>query len=88
LPPLHDPAGQDAASYEKPSPNNKPAFGFSAVPSPTKMRRMLPGFHEPTAEALGGTAEPISSSAAPTGSPLLAAAGAAVRDDPPNSRRV
>jgi hypothetical protein len=89
LPPLHDPAGQDAASYEKPLPNKKPAFGFSAVPLPTKIRRMLPGFHEPTAEALGGTADkPITFLAAPTGSPLLAAAGAVVRDDPPNSRRV
>jgi len=53
------------------------------------MRKTLPGSHEPTAAAPGDTTDkPITFLAAPTGSPLLAAAGAAVRDDPPNSRRV
>jgi hypothetical protein len=70
-------------------PNNKPAFGFSAVPLPMNNRSRLPGSHDPTAEAPGDTtAEPINFLAAP-GSPLLTAApGAAVRDTPPNSRRV
>jgi len=51
---------------------------------------MLPGCHEPTAEALGeATADPINLLAEPAGSPLVTvAAGAAVRATPPNSRRV
>lgn len=53
-------------------------------------RRMLPGFHEPTAEALGDTtAEAITFCHAPPGSPLLVnAAGHTTRGAPPNSRRV
>ena len=64
-----------------------PAFGLSAVPSPIKIRRMLPGSHAPTAAADGdATADPTN---AVDGSPVLtAAAGAAVRAAPPNSRRV
>ena len=48
---------------------------------------MLPGCHAPNAAAPGdATAEPINGD---NGSPLLtAAAGAAVRDTPPNSRRL
>jgi hypothetical protein len=51
---------------------------------------MLPGSHEPTAEAPGDTTDdPINFFADPAGSPLLtAAAGTAVRETPPNSRRV
>ena len=64
-----------------------PAFGLSAVPLPMKNRRIEPGCHPPNAAAPGdATAAPINGA---TGSPLLtAAAGAAVRDAPPNSRRL
>jgi hypothetical protein len=52
-------------------------------------RRMLPGCQSPTAAAPGDdTAEPIGFLAAPAGSPLLTdAAGTAVGDALPNSRR-
>ena len=61
-----------------------PAFGLSAVPSPMKNRRTLPGCH--VADALGeATADPTG----PAGPLLLtAAAGAAVDTDPFNSRRL
>jgi len=64
-----------------------PAFGLSAVPLPMKNRRIEPGCQAPNAAAPGdATAAPINGV---TGSPLLtAAAGAAVRDAPPNSRRL
>jgi hypothetical protein len=53
-------------------------------------RRMLPGCHEPTAEAPGeATADPINLLAESAGSPLVTvAAGATVRAAPPSSRRV
>ena len=56
-------------------PSRMPALGFSAVPLPTNNRRMLPGSHDPTAEAPAATTtdEPNNDSA-PPGSPLLVAA--------------
>ncbi|CAN1553785.1 hypothetical protein MCEMAEM6B_02761 [Mycobacteriaceae bacterium] len=68
-----------------------PAFGFSAVPLPTKNRKILPGCHAPSAAAPGvATADPINDLAAGVaGSPLLtAAAGAAMCAAPPSSRRL
>ena len=64
-----------------------PAFGFSAVPSPTKNRKTLPGCHPPNAAA------PADATAAPnngdTDSPVdTDAAAATVRAEPPNSRRL
>jgi hypothetical protein len=68
-----------------------PAFGFSAVPLPTKNRKMLPGCHPPIADALGEPT-PVADETTPaegsTGAPVLTAAdGFAVRAEPPNSRR-
>ena len=62
-------------------------MGLSAVPLPTKIRRMLPGCQAPTAEAPGdGTVDPTDATG---GSPLLTeAAGPAMRAAPPNSRRL
>ena len=62
-------------------------MGLSAVPLPTKIRRMLPGCQAPTAEAPGdGTVDPTDATG---GSPLLTdAAGTATRAAPPNSRRL
>ena len=66
-----------------------PAFGLSAVPLPTKIRRMLPGAQAPTADALGAApcaAVPINGTA---GSPLVVAAALfAIREVPPCSRRL
>ena len=64
-----------------------PAFGLSAVPSPMKIRRMLPGSHAPNADADGDTtADPTNRD---TGSPLVTdAAAATTGNDPPNSRRL
>ena len=63
-----------------------PALGFSAVPLPTKIRKMLPGCH--AALALGAdTWAALGFSA--VGSPLLmVAAGVAVRAFTPSSRRL
>lgn len=62
-------------------PQMIPPLTFSAVPSPKKIRRMLPGCHAPTA------ATPAT--AGSTGSPLLTTAAAAAAVDPrPDSRRV
>lgn len=59
-----------------------PPLTFSAVPSPKKIRRMLPGCHAPTA--------PPPVAAGSTGSPLLttAAAAAAAVGVNPDSRRL
>ena len=69
-----------------------PAFGLSAVPLPTKNRRMLPGCHAPTADADGEltAAEPTSDAAGSAGSALevVAAAALAVAEPEPSSRRV
>jgi hypothetical protein len=61
-----------------------PAFGLAAVPLPMKIRRIEPGCH--VADALGeATAKPNG----PAGPLLLTAtAGAAVDEDPFNSRRL
>ena len=66
-----------------------PAFGFSAVPLPTKNRRILPGCHPPIADALGApTPDTDETADGSTGAPVLtAAAGFTGRDTPPNSRR-
>ena len=68
-----------------------PAFGFSAVPLPMKIRKMLPGCHPPRADALGELAPDADETTAAdgsTGAPALTAAdGFAVRADPLNSRR-
>ena len=69
-----------------------PAFGLSAVPAPTKNRMKSVIGLAPTADATGETAlaaAPISVAPASSGSPrLVAAAGAAVRCLPRNSRRL
>ena len=61
-----------------------PALGFSAVPLPMKIRRMLLGVQPPIAAALGAApcaAAPINGTA---GSPLdVAAAAFAIREAPP-----
>ena len=62
-----------------------PAFGLAAVPSPTKNRRIAPGYQpayvaadgDPTAAAVGATSSPVDTDAA----------AGTVRDTPPNSRR-
>ena len=66
-----------------------PAFGLSAVPLPTKNRRILPGCHPPIADALGApTPDTDETADGSTGAPVLtAAAGFTGRDTPPNSRR-
>ena len=70
-----------------------PAFGFVAVPSPTKNRRIAPGYQpayvaadgDPTAAADG----PNNAAAGATGSPVdTDAAAGTVREAPPNSRRL
>jgi hypothetical protein len=68
-----------------------PAFGLSAVPLPTKNRRIDPGCQPPIAAALGEPT-PAADETAPadgsTGAPVLTAAdGFTGRDPPPNSRR-
>jgi hypothetical protein len=73
-------------------PSRMPAFGLSAVPLPTKSRRMLPGCHAPIAAADGDAtlaADPNNDAAAATGSPedTTAAAGTALSEPPPISRR-
>jgi len=61
-----------------------PAFGFSAVPSPKKIRRMPPGVN--VADALG---EATAAADGPAGSPEdTTATDAAERAAPPNSRRL
>lgn len=67
-----------------------PAFGFSAVPLPTKNRRIDPGCQAPNAAAEGeAAAEAVAEEAGAIGSPLgvTAAAGAALSAPPPISRR-
>lgn len=62
-----------------------PPLTFSAVPSPKKIRKMLPGCHAPTAPAAAAAA----GSAGSTGSPLLTtAAAAAAVGATPDSRRL
>ena len=59
-----------------------PPLTFSAVPSPKKIRKMLPGCHAPTAPA-------AAAAAGSTGSPLLTtAAAAAAVGATPDSRRL
>ena len=68
-----------------------PAFGLSAVPLPTKNRKMLPGCHAPTAAAEGeATAEPLSDATPDAGSPVDtdAAARTGLSEPLPISRRV
>ena len=82
---MHAPVGQVAAVHEYPLPSKMPAFGFAAVPSPTKNRRIAPGYQpayvaadgDPTAAAVGATSSPVDTDAA----------AGTVRDTPPNSRR-
>ena len=71
-------------------PSRMPPLGLSAVPSPMKNRRMLPGAHPPIAAALGDTARAVTALASGSAdSPVLvAAAGFAVREARSNSRRV
>lgn len=73
-------------------PTRMPAFGSSAVPLPMKNRKMLPGCHPPTADALGEAtvAGPTSDTTGSAGSPLevVAAAAFAEPESEPNSRRV
>ena len=72
-----------------------PAFGFSAVPSPTKNRMNAEigseAVNDPVADALGeltAAADPINLAPGVAGSPLVvAAAGATTPPVPPNSRR-
>ena len=63
-----------------------PAFGFAALPLPTKNRRIAPGY-QPAKVAADG--DPTAAARGAAGSPVdTDAAGAAVRDAPPNSRRL
>ena len=63
-----------------------PAFGLAELPLPTNNRRMLPGCHAPTADALAADAL---ADTGPAGSPLVVAAAAfAVFDALPTSPRV
>jgi len=83
---VHAPVGQVAAVHEYPLPSRMPAFGFAAVPLPTKNRRIAPGYQpayvaadgDPTAAARGATNSPVDTDAA----------AATVREEPPNSRRL
>ena len=65
-----------------------PAFGFAAVPSPTKNRNTAPGYQPATGEPTAPDAATGDTTGA-AGSPLVTcAAGATDRDRTPNSRRL
>ena len=77
------------ADQENPLPYKMPAFGFAAVPSPTKNRNTAPGYQPATGEPTAAPDAAPSDTTGSAGSPLdTCAAGAAVRDRAPNSRRL
>ena len=77
------------ADQENPLPNKMPAFGFAAVPSPTKNRNTAPGYHPATGTADDDPTEAINDATGSTGSPVdTCADGTTVRDRAPNSRRL
>ena len=77
------------ADHENPLPNKMPAFGFAAVPSPTKNRNTAPGYHPATGTADDDPTEAINDATGSTGSPVdTCADGTTGRDRAPNSRRL
>jgi hypothetical protein len=84
---VHDPVGHVTDVHEYPEPSKMPAFGFAAVPLPTKNRRIAPGYQPATVAADG---DPTAAADRPRTGSLVdtAAAGATVRAAPSNSRRL